>query len=279
MPIDYSSANRVFELAFEKLNTAPVSFSNPGTLSNHIAGILQPTARSSGVIPNDKKHLFASASIEMWHRSVHSFLWSVALTDSSPIWASITGYYASHFVMRAFAHAFGFFNSFTRKKALQIVISHGCFVCSVLPERDKGEHSFYWRVVKYHPEFQSNPLFSKTIYEGNRTSDCFQRNFVNYTDHMDNFVSYACPKGEQIATAIDKIAHYHRFLVTTPCDGSSPHLPSIQILAYQRIVTFREYLDSHVFSNRFWKTHRSPTWCRDLITFQLDDPRPEQLHN
>lgn len=109
MSFDYTSADRFLELIFSKLNKAPLSFPEKASLSELMSKLLEQDGGAAPVIPHPRSFLFASASVEMWQRAVHSFLWSVALTDRSPIWASVSGYYASHFVMRAFAHSFGFF--------------------------------------------------------------------------------------------------------------------------------------------------------------------------
>src|SRR6266478_3868586 len=128
MPIDYSSIDRVFELAFGKLNTPRASLDFPahGTLSKELKVLIESGA-ASPVLSHHKCQMLAACSVEMWHRAIHSFLWSIALTETSPLWASISGYYASHYVMRAFAHSMGIFKSFTSRTAIQIRLVGGQF--------------------------------------------------------------------------------------------------------------------------------------------------------
>src|SRR4051794_23110473 len=52
---------------------------------------------------------FASAAVEIWQRGIHSFLTSAALTETSPLWASVGGYSASHYSVRGLAHLLGAF--------------------------------------------------------------------------------------------------------------------------------------------------------------------------
>jgi hypothetical protein len=85
MPIDYSSADRVLELSFEKLNrnSASMGFPEPGTLSS-VFSVLLGSSAATVVLAHNQCQMLASASVEMWHRAIHSFLWSVALTGQSP---------------------------------------------------------------------------------------------------------------------------------------------------------------------------------------------------
>ncbi len=268
--IDYSLSNKVLDLTFARLDRAgsSIGFPQAGTLAAHISQLIDD---GSSTLSHENAKLFASASVELWQRAIHSFLWSVALRNYSGIWSSVTGYYASHFVMRAFAHAFGFFKSFTGRRVAQIVVERGGFRVSYLKEKDNGEHSFYWKVVKEHPDFQNNPLFRRNS-ERDKTSDCSHRNFASYTDHIGNFVRLGFPGNEGLSLSIQKISRIRRFAVTEVYRDDYPDLDNVQILAYQRIVTFRDYLDRSVSSNRFWQAHREPVWCRDLkMDFQLED--------
>src|SRR5712692_153400 len=159
MPIDYSSIDRVFDVSFGKLHrpSASLDFPAPGTLSDEF-NVLIESGAASLVLSHNKSQMLASGSVEMWHRAIHSFLWSVTLTETSPLWASVSGYYASHYVMRAFAHSMGIFKSFTNRGAIQIEMVGGQFVLSRFTSR-KGEHAFYWNAVKGYPRFATNPLF------------------------------------------------------------------------------------------------------------------------
>ena len=282
MAIDYSSVDHVIELSFAKLDrpSAKMGFPKPGTLSRYFSTLIV-SSTPVRILSHQHCPMLASAGVEMWHRAIHSFLWSVALTESSPLWASVSGYYASHFVMRAFAHSMGVFRSFTHHKALQVVVQKGQFVCKELSDKG-GEHSFYWKAVKGHPTFTSNPLFRENNErEDNRTedkSDALHRNFANYSDHLDSFTPISFSTMEEVSLRMEKISRIRRHSVTapTPQRGAFPDIAKVQILAFQRIVTFHDFLDEKIPKNRFWRTHRRPSWCKDVMSFQVEDQGLEQ---
>jgi hypothetical protein len=282
MSIDYSAADQVFELSFAKLDraNAPRGFPEPGKLASIFSALIGGS-RATTTLTHQQTPMLASSSIEMWHRAVHSFLWSVALTESSPIWASNSGYYASHFVMRAFAHSIGIFKSFTRRTAVQILVQNGGFVWTQLSVPG-GEHAFYWKAVKGHPRLISDPLFRENNErENNRNedqSDALHRNFATYTDHVDSFTAPTFPSIEEVSQRIEQISRIRRHSVVapTPQRGRFPDINNVQILAFQRIVAFHDFLDERVPTNRFWRAHRRPIWCRDVMPFQVEDRGMEQ---
>jgi hypothetical protein len=243
-----------------------MDFPKPGTFAKELSILLGRSGGAIPTMPHNQWQMLASASVEMWHRAIHSFLWSVALTEPSPLWASITGYYASHFAMRAFAHSLGFFKSFVRKKSIQILTSSGQFVISEV--ETSGEHAFYWKAIKGHPKFVLNPLFRENS-ERNMHSDSAHRTFANYTDHVDSFTPLKFPELTSIAEYIEKISRIRLHSVTEPMRDDYPDLQNVQILAFQRIVAFNDFLDERIPANRFWQAHRRPTWCRGIMLFQL----------
>lgn len=271
MLIDYPSADQVFELSFRKLDkpSAKMEFPKPGTLSKEFSALLDSSTAVTATLPHSKCQMLASASVEMWHRAIHSFLWSVALTEASPLWASVSGYYASHFVMRAFAHSLGFFKSFTKRKVIQIVMKNGHFVLLELDHRDNGEHAFYWKVVKGYPKFASNPLFRENS-ERNMDSDSAHRNFANYTDHINSFIPIKFSPLEDVTENVEKISRIRLHSVDKPSREGYPDLQNVQILAFQRIVAFHDFLDDRVSNNQFWRAHRRPSWCKDIMLFQVE---------
>jgi len=268
--IDHSSSDRILELIFDKLtiNGCSLKYSQEESLSHYITILINDNNYS---FSHKKASLFASASMEMWQRAVHSFLCSVAITEQSRMWASVAGYYASHYVMRACAHAFGFFKSFTGRKSIKLVITRGHFEWQTIDS--KGEHGFYWNVVSEHHEFKGNPLFKKNS-ERNPKSDCSHRNYANYIDHLDNFASLKLTDRQKLEKAVEIISSSPRYSITEICEDKSPDLPdliNVQILAYQRIVTFRNFLNERIPGNRYWSTYKEPTWCKGIIDFHLDD--------
>ncbi len=276
MPIDYSSAERILELSFGKLDkpSARMDFPKPGTLSKEFSALLGSTGAATATLPHNKCQMLASASVEMWHRAIHSFLWSVALTETSPLWASVSGYYASHFVMRAFAYSMGIFKSFTKRVGIQVLIGKGQFVLSEIETKD-GEHPFYWKVIHRHPKFASNPLFRENS-ERDKNSDSSHRTFANYTDHVNSYTAIKFPQLWEVTENIEKISRIRLHSVDKPSRDDYPDLQNVQILAFQRIVAFHDFLDERVPTNRFWRAHRRPNWCKDVMVFQVEDPGLEQ---
>lgn len=278
MPVDYSTADRVMELTFGKLDkpNAKMDFPKPGTLSNQFNALLDG-ANASPMLSHQHCPLLASAGVEMWHRAIHSFLWSVALTKSSPLWASVSGYYASHFVMRAFSHSMGIFKSFRQREVIQISLKNGQFICSPLTwsKNSQGEHAFYWKAVKGHPKFVGNDLFRENS-ERDPKSDAAHRTFANYTDHLCSFPPMEFPKIEEVADSVERISRIRLHSVTHPSREDYPDLRNVQILAFQRILAFHDFLDDKVPRSRFWRMHRRPNWCKDVMLFQVEDQGLEQ---
>lgn len=280
MSIDYAIADRIIELSFGKLDkpNAKMDFPKCGILSKHIHALLDNKGGGSlPILSHKHSPLLASAGVEMWHRAIHSFLWSVALTNSSPLWASVSGYYSSHFVMRAFAHSMGIFKSFSRNAAIQVLAENGQFICSQLAsgKKGKGEHAFYWKAVKGHPKLLSNDLFRENS-ERDTESDSSHRTFANYTDHLNSFLPLEFPALSAVAEGIERISRIRLHSVTTPSRDDYPDLQNVQILAFQRIVAYQDYIDEKVPKNRFWRAHRRPGWCKDVMIFQVENQGLEQ---
>lgn len=82
---------------------------------------------------------FTTAAVDMWLRGVHSFLISVSLTNASPIWASVSGYYSSHYVVRAFAHLLGYFQLYRLERIIYL-------------EHDKNKKRYICKVVNKKPQ-------------------------------------------------------------------------------------------------------------------------------
>jgi hypothetical protein len=276
MAIDYSSTERIVELSFGKLDksSARLDFPKPGTLSLCFNKLVKDAGTTPPTLPHQNCAMLASAGVEMWHRSIHSFLWSLALTEGSPLWAAVSGYYASHFTMRAFAHSMGIFKSFTQKKEIQVVIQKGNFVCT-LSNSQLGEHAFYWKAVK--GKLYDNPLFHENN-ERDMKSDSAHRTFANYTDHVDSFAPMKLPALETVAESVEKISRIRLHSVTSPSREDFPDLQNVQILAFQRIVAFHDFLDTRVSKNRFWRAHRRPDWCKSVMLYQVDDQGLEQIN-
>jgi hypothetical protein len=167
----------------------------------------------------------------------------------------------------------GIFKSFTQRKVIQVVAKNGSFVCT-LTKTKLGEHAFYWNAVK--GKLQGNPIFHDNN-EHDMKSDSAHRTFANYTDHVGSFSPVKFPALETIAESVEKISRIRLGSVTSPSREGFPDLQNVQILAFQRIIAFQDFLDSRVSNNRFWRAHRRPTWCNNVMVFQVEDQGLEQL--
>lgn len=279
MGIDYASTDRVLELAFGKLDrpSSRLDFPETGALSARLNQLLteaESAGHGSVSLSHSESAMLASAGVEMWHRAIHSFLWSVALTERSPLWASVTGYYASHFAMRSAAHSMGIFKSFIHRSAIQVVVESGRFICQ-LPSSSLGEHAFYWKVVKDHPCFARSPLFREN-HERNSRSDSSHRTYANYTDHVNAFPPFAPIPLDIVTRTVEKISRIRLYSVTEPSRDNFPDLQNVQILAFQRIVAIHDFFDEKVGGNRFWRAHRRPGWCKDVMIFQVEEQNVEE---
>ena len=217
--------------------------------------------------------LFASAAIEMWHRAVHSFLISSALTETSAIWAAVAGYYASHYVVRGHAHLLGRFLLYRHKQVAALGLRNGSFVCTLLRKGGSyREHKAYWKMVRESAEFSGDPFFS-TDSEAIPLSDGAHRNKANYADHLANFASIKLSTSNEVVRRIQRIAEIELSSVPLPSSDRYPDLENVQVIAYHRIVRFRSFLDELLGdTNKFWNAHRQPNWCNAFIDFQIIAP-------
>ena len=105
--------------AFAPLNdeAAVNAFPPPGSLSKALNLVLPSgsTGVTSRNASQDLAKMFTTAAVNIWMRGVHSFLVSASLTNISPVWASLSGYYSSHYSVRALAHLLGFFSTLLPK--------------------------------------------------------------------------------------------------------------------------------------------------------------------
>jgi hypothetical protein len=263
--------------AFEMVNDGPAgsSFPPPATLSNTLNKAIPPGATvhvNRRMVPGIAK-MFTTASVNMWMRSVHSFLVSSSLTNVSPVWASVSGYYSSHYSVRAMAHLLGFFQLFGRKRIVRLELQGGQFVCSMSKSAmHDREHRFYWHVVKGNSLFASDPFFTQNESTPDQTSDVAHRDFANYVDHLPHFPVFHPLDAALLRARVDRISEIEFNAPPVPQVSQYPDLDSVQIIAYHRIVRFRDLLDTILgISNRFWNVHRDPAWAREFMDFQLTE--------
>jgi hypothetical protein len=258
--------------ALEKQSAAN-AFPAPGALSTFLTSHCAPFTEPTVAAKPSQLTLFATASIEMWLRAIHSFLISASLTEASPIWSSVAGYYSSHYSIRAFAHLFGLFDLHKRRRLIQVAAQGKGWVLQV-NKKNAGdrEHKLYWKYLHEHSELSADPFFYANR-EDIPQSDCSHRNRANYADHINRFPVFKPLDEECLGRRIQKIAEIELSAVPIPNADCFPDIETVQILAYHRIVKFRQLVDDTVGpTHRFWSVHRTPSWKPKTLTFEVVDP-------
>jgi len=217
---------------------------------------------------------FATASVEIWQRSVHSFLISASLTDVSPIWSSVAGYYSSHYAVRALAHLLGAFHLHRMRRIVYIERSGTHDVMRIekkdAPDR---EHKFYWKFVSQHRQFVLDPFFYAFQEDSFKPSDGGHRNWANYMDHIARFPTFSPLSIEFLQKRVRRISEVPLSSVPVPSAEKFPDILNVQFVAYHRLVKFRRLLDEVLGTkNRFWNVQRKPQWCQGVIGFSVIEP-------
>jgi hypothetical protein len=272
MPTD--TINQQIEAMFHGLQrrNACDTMPAPGTLSEILKRVVKKTVGEIATIDAETLTLFATASVEMWHRSVHSFLVSISLTKASPLWASVSGYYSSHYSIRALAHLLGYFQLRSQKRILKVEVKGNRPICRIFQKDGRDhEHKFYWKKVKEYSQFVNDPFFTNND-EGQPRSDCGHRNKANYLDHINRFEAFRVLDTAYLKARVEKIANFQLSDAPIPNKDSYPDTENVQLIAYHRMVQFRKFVDEVLIdSNHYWNTHRNPEWCTKLLNFWILD--------
>lgn len=272
MKIDPALAAHVAE-AFAPLNDEAAAHAFPPTATLSMTLDKATPSGITNVLPHPKTaaiaKMFTTAAVDMWMRAVHSFLISTSLTNVSPIWASVTGYYSSHYTVRSIAHLLGYFQLFSRKRIVRLEYNGGRFVCTYEPKTNHDrEHRFYWKVVTSNPLFAGDPFFTQNLPADE--SDVAHRDRANYADHLPTFPAFRPLDADAVKSRIEKISDIEFDVAPIPKVSLYPDIQSVQVIAYHRLVRFRDLVDAVIGTgNRFWKVHRDPLWARDFMDFQL----------
>jgi hypothetical protein len=273
--VTHVTLEKQIEILFAQLNRARAGGSIPevGALSTELTSLVNSSRAMALSVKPSVSSLFATAAVEMWQRGLHSFLISAALSNASPIWASISGYYASHYTMRGFAHLLGFYRLHHRRAAVRLEISGGAHVCNISRKGVGREHQFYWKVVKNDPHFANDPFFGPNS-EDIAVSDSAHRNVASYSDHIAKFPRFDPLDEETLKRRITSLAEIELSSVPTPNSDNYPEVENVQLIAYHRIVKFRNFVDGVLGGrNSFWNIHREPDWSRGYIDFQVTAPK------
>lgn len=276
MPSSRIEANRDFTVQLFRSFGRQVSARDlppPGSLAKELRGRLAEASHHTVAAPPSVFRMLALAGIEMWQRAVHSFLISASLTEASPIWASVVGYYSSHYTVRGLAHLLGYFQLFRDKKVVQLYIENGQRVCTA---QSKGgserEHRYYWRVVKQSAEFQNDPFFVSND-ESQPVSDSAHRSYANYAELLNGFPVFTNLEANKLKQRISMLSEMEISAVPIPDRERFPDVESVQLVAYHRIVRFRNYLDKLLGGdNRIWRVHRNPPWAWNWLDYQVTEP-------
>lgn len=260
---------------FRPLNTVPASktFPQAATLANSLAAEASRASASSRTVTPQLASHFGTAAVEIWQRSVHSFLISTSLTVASPIWASVCGYYSSHYSVRGIAHLLGYFYLFKRKTVARLEPGpRGGYSCSFVRKPKNipsSEHRLYWGLIKRDPIFATDPLFTENNPDVGE-SDVGHRNFANYIDHICRYPVFYPLDENSIRVRVDQISKFVLTDIPIPRKSRFPDVEYVQLIAYHRIVCFRKILDEVLGNaNRFWRVHRNPSFATGFIDFQL----------
>jgi hypothetical protein len=215
--------------------------------------------------------LFGSAAVEMWLKAVHSFLVSTSVMKASPVWSAVSGYYSSHYIMRAFSHLFGHFILGRDKQVVEMTLNRGYF-CDTKKKNKLVEHQYYWALP--HGEFGivGNPLFSTNppIKDDSERSDGFHRIYANYFDHVYRFPEFTPLDETFLKARVDRVSELVTDSPTVPDHAKFPDLDAVHVIAYARIVRFRDFLDDAIDpKNRFWGFYRKPSWFVKYMDFQV----------
>jgi hypothetical protein len=262
--------DQLLKLLFQPLSNRPSTGAMPAerALSSSLTKLVERTGNAAINLNRQDATNFATASIEIWHRAIHSLLISIALKNDSPIWAAVVGYYASHYTFRAAAHLLGLFSLHGAKCTIEINGQTGPYFGAVVKKR-KREHDWYRDKVSSSSLFGGDAFFRASPKAG--LDDREHRSIANYGDHLSRYPSISAIALEDVK---DRMRNLERDPAVVPPELSAtrfPDLDGVWVLAYQRISRFRKLVDDKVGRNRFWEGHRAPSWATQFTNFDLAD--------
>jgi hypothetical protein len=129
----------------------------------------------------------------------------------------------------------------------------------------------YWQIVKQDQHFAADPFFTE-YNPAVDESDVAHRDRGNYADHLPQFPSFRPLDAVALKARVDRISEIEFTSPPIPRVSRYPDVESVQIIAYHRLIRFRDLVDVIIGDdNRFWNVHRNPTWARDFMDFQLTE--------
>jgi hypothetical protein len=273
MTIEKNLQSRV-HTTFARLNNVGASeaFPKPATVAKELEKLIPTIGTQSVTVKPQIATSFATASVDMWLRGVHSFLVSASLTGASPVWASVSGYYASHYAVRALAHLLGYFLLFKRSRIVQLELHGGQHFCSFTRRtREDREHMLYWKRVKADVHFKDDPFFTDSLpVSGSDSSDVRHRDHANYADSLAPYPNFRPLDEDTLKNRISAISQIEITDPPIPRLEEFPDLDNVQLVAYHRIVRYRQFLDEILGQDsRFWRVQRNPTFAAGILNFQI----------
>lgn len=249
-------------------------FPKPASLSEALGNYVPTQKKKTTIKVNVTSEIgtkFATAATDMWLRAVHSFLISCSLTEASPVWSAVSGYYSSHYSVRALAHLLGYFQLFQKKRIVRFEITSGNYSCTLEPKKaNEREHHVYWKIVKADKHFATDPLYTENAPNDDGPSDTSHRDCANYADHLGQCDKFMPLELGRMKARVQMMSEIPFTDPPIPRRDRFPDLESVQIVAYHRLVRFRRLLDETIgVKNRFWKVHRTPGWTMGIVDFQL----------
>lgn len=219
--------------------------------------------------------LFSTAAIEVWQRAVHALIVSCAISRASQQWSVVSGYYSSHYCVRAYAHLGGILLLYRLKRVAKIELTGSGYNLHMIKKNGSDrEHALYWKETSTCEFFGLGRLASRND-DDESPNDARQRNIANYYDHVDAFRGVESATIEMARDRLYQLATLRLPENPLPRAEHYPDLDRIHLAAYYRIIRFRDYMDGLLeSSSSYWNAHRDPQWARGLMTFQ----RPEELN-
>ena len=275
MAIGQTHATLIHAIFARLQNEKPERLPSAGVLADQLRANIKSKGNQFSLKPTEAC-LFGSAAVEMWLRGVHSFLISNSLLKASPVWASTTGYYSSHYVMRALSHLLGHFLLGRDCRTVQMQLDNGKYVCDVAaPKSNLTEHQYYWQLPKQEIGSAIDTLFSdnrRIKDERKEVSDGFHRIYANYFDHVYNFPDFEPLDDKYLRARIDRLSQLATDALKVPDHKKFPDLDTVHIIAYARLVLFRRCLDTVVGTeHKYWRYFRNPHWFTKYMHFQIPD--------
>lgn len=234
---------------------------------------LAPAADGTLAVQSDIARLFTTASTDAWHRAIHSFLVSTSLVECSPLWSGVCGYYASHYTVRAFAHLFGCFLLFNKKRLVELSLANGTYNCTFRKKQGSDrEHRVYWKRLMNESPIKSDRFFRVNVGDDSEIS---QRDRANYADHLSSqYKTFLTLDKNATLRRIDRISKIEFTEPPFPHIANFIDLTNVHVIAYHRIVKYRKFLDDLLgSSSRYWSVNRNPSFSKDFIDFQVTENR------